>query len=105
MRRFEVQFNCLLEIGKCLFLGVALAGDVEFEALRDIPPPLAPNGSRKWSLHDLIVSQARALRTAARVPSQLGQGWPTSRKRPIGGWLSRPREEPVYINPSPLIAG
>jgi hypothetical protein len=49
-----------------------LAGDVEFEALGDIPFPLAPNGSRKWSLHDLIVSQARVLRTAARVPSLLG---------------------------------
>lgn len=68
MRRFEVQFNCLLEIGKCLFLGVALAGDVEFEALGDIPPPLAPDGGRKWSLHDLIVSQARERCTAARVP-------------------------------------
>src|SRR5450759_2322173 len=68
LRRFEVQFNCFLEIGKCLFLGVALAGDVEFEALGDIPPPLAPNGSRKWSHHDLIVSQARERCTAARVP-------------------------------------
>jgi hypothetical protein len=45
-----------------------LAGDVEFEALGDIPPPLAPNGSRKWSHHDLIVSQARERCTAARVP-------------------------------------
>jgi hypothetical protein len=44
-----------------------LAGDVEFEALGDIPPPLAPNGGRKWSLHDLIVSQARERCTAARV--------------------------------------
>jgi hypothetical protein len=50
-----------------------LAGNVEFEALGDIPPPLAPNGSRKWSLHDLIVSQARALRTAARVPTAPSQ--------------------------------
>ena len=69
MRRFEVQFNRFLEIGKGLFLGLALAGNVEFEALGDIPPPLAPNGSRKWSLHDLIVSRARVLRTAARVPT------------------------------------
>ena len=67
MRRFEVQFNRFLEIDKSLFLGVALAGDVKFETLGDIPPPLAPDGSRKWSLHDLIVSQARALRTAVLV--------------------------------------
>ena len=56
MRRFEVQFNRFLEVGKSLFLGFALAGDVEFEALGDIPLPFAPNGSRKRSLHDLIVS-------------------------------------------------
>lgn len=62
MWRFEVQFHRFLEVGKGLFLGVPLAGDVEFEALGDIPPPLAPNGSRKWSLHDLIVPQPRGLR-------------------------------------------
>ena len=33
LRRFEVQFNRFLEIGKGLFLGLALAGNVEFEAL------------------------------------------------------------------------
>src|ERR1035437_788968 len=68
LRRFEVQFNRFLEVGKSVFLGIALACDVEFEALGDIPLPLAPNGSRKWSLHHLIVSQARVLRMAARVP-------------------------------------
>ena len=73
MRRFEVQFNCFLEIGKRLFLGVALAGDVEFEALGYIPPPLAPNGRRKWSLHYLIVSQAAERCTAARIPMIPGE--------------------------------
>lgn len=68
MRRFEVQFNRFLEVGKSLFLGLPLAGDIEFEALGDIPLALTPNGSRKWSLHDLIVSQAKVLRTAALVP-------------------------------------
>ena len=56
MGRFEVQFNRFLEVGQSLVLGLALAGDVEFEALRDIPLPLAPNGSGKRSLHGLIVS-------------------------------------------------
>ena len=67
MRRFEVQFNRFLEVGKGLFLGLALAGEVELEALGDIPLPLAPNGSGKRSLHDLIVSQATVLRATARV--------------------------------------
>jgi len=31
--RFEVQFHRFLEVGKGLFLGVPLAGDVEFEAV------------------------------------------------------------------------
>jgi hypothetical protein len=56
LRRFEVQFNRFLEVGKSLFLGLALTGNVEFEALGDIPLPLAPNGRRKRSLHGLIVS-------------------------------------------------
>lgn len=56
MRRFEVQFNRFLEVGKSLFLSLALAGDIDLQALGDIPTPLAPNGSGKRSLHDLIVS-------------------------------------------------
>jgi hypothetical protein len=36
-----------------------LAGDVEFQALGDIPLPLTPNGRGEWSLHDLIVSQSK----------------------------------------------
>ena len=58
-----MQFNRLLEVGKGFFLGLALAGDVEFQALGDVPFPLTPNSSREWSLHDLIFSQARLLRT------------------------------------------
>ena len=73
MRRFEVQFNRFLEVGKSLLPGLALAGNVEFEALGDIPLPLAPNASRKWSLHDLIVSQVRERCTAARVPMVASQ--------------------------------
>src|SRR5208283_2211776 len=46
-RRFEMQLNRFLEIGKGLLLGLALASDVEFQALGDIPPPLAPDGCRK----------------------------------------------------------
>jgi hypothetical protein len=54
--RFEVEFNRFLEVGESLFLGLALAGYVEFQALGDVPLALTPNGSREWSLHDLIVS-------------------------------------------------
>jgi hypothetical protein len=33
LRRLEVQFNRFLEVGKRLFPSLALAGDVEFQAL------------------------------------------------------------------------
>jgi hypothetical protein len=62
-----VQLNRFLEVGKSFFLGLALTGDVEFQALGDIPLPLTPNGSRKWSLHDLTVSQARGFRAVAVI--------------------------------------
>src|SRR5271169_4502334 len=58
LRRFEVQFQRFLQVGKSLFLGFALAGDIELQALGDVPLPLAPNCRGEWSLHDFIVPQA-----------------------------------------------
>ncbi len=66
--RFEVQFERFLEVGKSLFLGLALAGNVDFQALGDVPLPLTPNGGSEWSLHEPIVSQAGVRRTVARAP-------------------------------------
>ena len=74
----EVQLNRLLEVGKRFLLGLALAGEVEFQALGDIPLPFTPNGSRKWSLHDLIVPQARVIRAVGQAPRSLGSVVPTS---------------------------
>jgi len=50
LRRFEVQLNRFLKVVKSFFLGIALAGDIEFEALGDIPLPFAPNGSQQHRL-------------------------------------------------------
>jgi len=47
----EVKLQRLLQVGKRLFFGRALAGDVDFEALGDVPIPLPPNGCSKRSLH------------------------------------------------------
>jgi hypothetical protein len=47
-----------------------LAGDIDFEALGNVPLPLAPDGCREWSLHDHIVSQdadAGPVRQCGRV--------------------------------------
>ena len=57
MRRFEVKFQRFLQVGESLFFGLALAGDIDFEALRDIPFPFAPNSRGERSLHDHILSQ------------------------------------------------
>src|ERR1017187_870027 len=72
LRRFEVQFNRFLQVGKSLFFGLALAGDVEFQALGDVPLPLTPNGRDEWSLHDLIVSQAMVFSTVVAVRAPRG---------------------------------
>ncbi len=55
-RGFEVQFQRLLQVGERTFFGFALAGDIDFQALGDVPIPLAPNGRGEWSFHDYILS-------------------------------------------------
>ena len=57
LRRFEVKFQRLPQVGEGLFFGFALAGDVNFEALRDVPVSFAPNRCGKWSFHDCILAQ------------------------------------------------
>ena len=47
LRRLEVKFKRFLQIGECLFLSLALAGDVDFETLSDIPVSFTPDGCGK----------------------------------------------------------
>jgi hypothetical protein len=63
MRRFEVQLQRFPQVGESLFFSLALACDVEFEALGDAPLPLAPDGRGERSFHDFIVSQAKQPRS------------------------------------------
>lgn len=42
-------------------LGLSLARDIEFEALRDVPVPVAPDGRGEWSPNEHILSQVRGL--------------------------------------------
>ena len=58
MGRLEVQFQSFFQICEGLFFGVALAGDIDFQALGDIPLPFAPDGCGERSLHVRIVAQA-----------------------------------------------
>jgi len=57
LRRLEVKFQCFLEIGKSFFFGLALAGNVDFETLRDVPISFTPDGRCEWAFHFYILSQ------------------------------------------------
>lgn len=56
MRWFEVQFQGLLETRQRFVFGSALAGYVDFQALRDVPVTFLPYASRKWTLHTFSLS-------------------------------------------------
>ena len=55
-RWFEVQLQRFLQVGKSLFFAFTLAGDIDFEALRNVPLSFAPDGRGKRLLHDNILS-------------------------------------------------
>lgn len=69
LRRFEVQFQRLRQIGKSFFLSLALARNVEIQALRNVPLPFTPDCCREWSFHVLILSQRDAIRTPTLEPT------------------------------------
>ena len=53
---FKVKLQRFGKVRKSFFLGLALAGDIELEALGDKPLPISPYGRGEWPLHSLIVS-------------------------------------------------
>ena len=60
--RLEVKLQRFLQVSKGLLFGLTLAGDIDFEALRDVPIPFPPDGGGEWSLHDHILSYRRQVR-------------------------------------------
>lgn len=46
----EVELESFAQVGEDFFFGVALAGDVDFEALRDEPGSFTPNGRGEGAL-------------------------------------------------------
>src|SRR5450756_1940585 len=69
------------------FLGLALAVDVEFHALRNVPLPFTPDCRREWSLAVLILSQVDGVRTqGTTVPPPDGRDSAARlRRSPPGG--------------------
>ena len=58
LRDFEVKLQRLLQISQGLVFALALAGNIQLQALRDVPIPFTPNGCGERSLHNYILSQA-----------------------------------------------
>ena len=59
MGRFEVELQSFLQVVEGFFFGFASAGDVNFQAVRDVPISFAPNRCSKWPFHDSILAQER----------------------------------------------
>jgi hypothetical protein len=55
--RLEMELQRLFQIGERFLFGFSLTGDVNFEALRDVPVSFAPNRCGKWTFHDRILAQ------------------------------------------------
>src|SRR5437879_5122196 len=78
-----MKIERLFQILQSLFFALTLAGDLDFQALRNIPVSLAPDGRSERSFHDHILSYAaltsktRASRSQnppiARTPSSAGR--------------------------------
>lgn len=58
LRFLEVEFEGFPEVGERSCLGFALAGDIHFETLGDVPLSLADDASREHSLHARVLSFA-----------------------------------------------
>jgi hypothetical protein len=50
-----MELQCFLQVRDSLLLGLALTGDIGFEALRDIPISFSPDGCGEWSIHVFVV--------------------------------------------------
>jgi len=59
LRRLEVEFQRLLQIGQCPLFGVTLTRDIDLHALGNIPVSFAPNGCGERSFQGFILSHAR----------------------------------------------
>lgn len=56
LRRLEVEFQRLFQIGQRFLFGFALTRYINFEALRNVPISFAPNRCGKWTDHGCILA-------------------------------------------------
>ena len=55
MRGFKMKLEGFFEIFEGLVFRGTLTGNVNFQALLDVPVTLTPDGRGEWSLHAIIV--------------------------------------------------
>jgi hypothetical protein len=48
LRLLEMKLQRFSQISERLFFGLALAGDIKFEALGDVPISFSPNSRGEW---------------------------------------------------------
>ena len=53
-----MEFEGFAQVGEGFFFGLALAGDVDFEALGDVPVSFTPNGRGEGALHRFRITEA-----------------------------------------------
>jgi len=73
-RRLEVQFQRLTQILDSLFFSSTLAGNIDIQALGNEPFSLAPDGSRKRTLHGTILAQSPADEGAISIAATVHPG-------------------------------
>jgi hypothetical protein len=71
-----MKLQRFLQVEKCLFFVLALAGDVHFQALSDVPVALTPDDRGKRTLYESILPPARrAHNTCRSVTVAAPFGW------------------------------
>ena len=56
-----MKLQGFLQVRESLFFGLALAGDIDFQALRNVPSPFPPDSRSKRSPHVNILSHGGRL--------------------------------------------
>jgi hypothetical protein len=61
MRRLEVDIEGFAQVGESFFFGLALAGNVDFQALGDVPISFTPDGRGEGALHALRIAESAVI--------------------------------------------
>ena len=66
-RGFKVEFERFLQVGQGFFIGLALACDVDFLALGDVPVSVSPSGCCDWHFVSPFFERGKESKAFTRV--------------------------------------